>query len=121
MRRYCQDQEICLARLVAALVALEFGVEIDNLFGKTKGPVHLSFARQAAMYLTHIVFEMRIAGVGRAFGRDPSTVTHACQIIEDWRDDPQLDKKLNELETALQATRHLAVLKSEHREVKCVM
>ncbi|HHI88464.1 MAG TPA: chromosomal replication initiator DnaA [Hellea balneolensis] len=110
MRRYCKIQEVCLAHMVASLTAIEFGVVVDDLFGKTKGPLHLSFVRQVAMYLTHIVFEVRIAGVARAFGRDPSTVSYACQTIEDGRDDPVLDAKLLELETALQAARQLDVL-----------
>ena len=55
------------------------------------------------MYLMHVVFQIRLAGVARAFRRDPSTASHACHSIEEARDDPALDEKLTALEDFLGA------------------
>ena len=95
--------EIAIAKLVAATVAMEFGVSSTQVFKKHKGPNYLSFTRQAAMYLMHVVFGFNISRVARAFGRDRSTACHACHVIEDCREDPLFDKKLNRLEVFLKA------------------
>ena len=61
----------------------------------------MAFARQVAMYLAHVTFELNLARVGFAFGRDRSTASHACQIVEDRRDDPAFDAWLDGLEDCL--------------------
>jgi hypothetical protein len=48
-------------------------------------------------------FEMSLARVGAAFGRDRSTAAHACHMVEDRRDDPAFDMLLDEMEAALRA------------------
>ena len=110
MRRYSEGQEIILANMAASLVAIEFGLSTNDLFYPTKGSANLSFARQTAMYLTAIVFNVSLAGVGRAFKRDPSTISHACQLVEDARDDPIFDLRLTAIENALMATKALKSL-----------
>ncbi len=54
------------------------------------------------MYLAHVSLEERLGVVAAHFGRDRSTVAHACARIEDERDDPVLDRRLCGLEAALQ-------------------
>ncbi|MEJ0023711.1 MAG: helix-turn-helix domain-containing protein [Alphaproteobacteria bacterium] len=58
-------------------------------------------ARQAAMYLTDVAFEMSLARVAIAFGRDRSTVAHACHVMEERRDDAEMDAWLDAMESAL--------------------
>jgi hypothetical protein len=53
------------------------------------------------MYLTHIAFEMSLGRVAAAFGRDRSTVAHACHLMEERRDDCEIDAWLDALEIAL--------------------
>lgn len=55
------------------------------------------------MYLTHITFGVTLADVGRAFGRDRTTVVYACRTVEQRRDDPVLDAALTRLEARLRA------------------
>jgi hypothetical protein len=62
-----------------------------------------AFARKLAMYLAHVAFGMSIGRVGRAFGRDRTTVAHACHVIEDKRDDPRFDRWLDALERSAAA------------------
>ena len=64
-----------------------------------------AFARQIAMYLAHVGFGLSMAEVGRAFGRDRTTVVHACHLIEDRRDDVRFDQLLDHLEQAATALR----------------
>ena len=64
-----------------------------------------AFARQIAMYLAHVGFGLSMAEIGRAFGRDRTTVVHACHLIEDRRDDIRFDLMLDHLEQAAIALR----------------
>jgi len=52
------------------------------------------------MYLTHVVFEMSLARVADAFGRDRTTAAHACHLIEDGRDDPAFDALMDRITEA---------------------
>ncbi len=56
--------------------------------------------RQTAMYLAHVCFGQDFSAIGRGFGRDPSTVRHACALIEDVRGDARFDRLLSYLERA---------------------
>lgn len=100
MVKYTQSDR-ALARLVMAAVTLEFGIPEAILYSPTKGSSRASFARQIGMYLTHIVYEINLSRVARVFGRDRSTVSHACRVVEEYRDDPVIDEKLNKLESFL--------------------
>ena len=62
--------------------------------------VYVAFARQSAMYLAHVAFEIELGEVGRAFGRDRTTAAHACRLIEERRDDRAVDAVLAALELA---------------------
>jgi chromosomal replication initiation ATPase DnaA len=66
-----------------------------------RGPSHVAFARQVAMYLCHVAFEFSLARIAFAFGRDRSTVAHACHAIEDRREAEAFDLWVDSLETIL--------------------
>lgn len=65
----------------------------------------VSLARQMAMYLAHVAFRLSFTQVGQLFGRDRTTVAHACGVIEDLRDDQIIDRALTVLADALTAPR----------------
>jgi hypothetical protein len=50
-----------------------------------------SHVRQVAMYVCHVAYSMPMHEVAQAFGRDRSTVGHACRMVEDRRDDRAYD------------------------------
>lgn len=87
-------------RCVTSNVARNFGLDEKVLVTTTRGAPQAAFARQVAMYLAHVGFAMSFAAVGRMFGRDRTTVAHACRVIEDGRDDARLDCRLATLERA---------------------
>lgn len=91
------------AQLARQIAAYSLGVPVEEINGPTRGGADAAFARQVAMYLTHVGFEMSLARVGAAFGRDRSTAAHACHMVEDRRDDRSLDALLDEMEAALRA------------------
>lgn len=87
--------------IVAAAVAAAFMLPIAELRTPERRSARAAFARQAAMYLGHVAFELTYTDVGRAFGRDRTTAAHACRIVEDRRTDPDLDRQLASLEHLL--------------------
>ncbi len=104
MRRRQIDE--ARARLTRALVSFVFCVAEADLSANTRSNAKAAFARQIAMYLSHVAFELSLSRVAMAFGRDRTTVSHACHLIEDRRDDPSFDEQLDELEQVL---RHMPV------------
>jgi chromosomal replication initiation ATPase DnaA len=78
-----------------------FGVRPEDLNRLTRGRAHIALARQVAMYLAHVACGMSLTDTGRLFGRDRTTVAHACGVIEDRRDDPVFDRALDLLEWVL--------------------
>lgn len=95
------DSDRARARLAREAVAFAFDVPAEEIAAPTRRSSRVAFARQVAMYLAHVAFELNLARVGQAFGRDRSTASHACQIVEDRRDDPQFDAWLEGLEDCL--------------------
>ena len=87
------------ARLTVAAVALEFGVpELNLVAEKRRGNTQHCFARQVAMYLLHVTFNINLTRTAQLFYKDRSTVSHACHVVEDSRDDPVFEQKLQRLE-----------------------
>jgi chromosomal replication initiation ATPase DnaA len=78
-----------------------FMVASADLWSGTRGRPRAAFARQVAIYLTHIACGLTLTEVGRVFARDRTTVAHACSLVEDLRDDPVLDRSLELLESVL--------------------
>ena len=93
------------ARALLALYATSyvFRQPIEELAALTRRSPDVAFARQVAMYLAHVAFGMSLNQVAHVFRRDRTTVAHACQLVEDRRDDPDLDDLLEDLETFLRA------------------
>ena len=56
------------------------------------------------MYLANVAGGVTFTAVGHQFGRNRSTVAHACALVEDLRDDPRLDEPLILLEAALRGS-----------------
>lgn len=84
-------------------VSQVFGIAGRDLWRTTRGRAKVALARQVAMYLTHVGCGLSLTETGRLFGRDRTTVAHACNVIEDRRDDPLFDRVLDLLEWAMPA------------------
>ncbi|MEM8988607.1 MAG: helix-turn-helix domain-containing protein [Pseudomonadota bacterium] len=89
------------AGLVQSLVSMAFGVTLEELQAPSRSKAHIAFARQCAMYLCHVTLGMSLSEIAMAFRRDRTTVSHACHLVEDARDDEDLDARLSCLEASV--------------------
>ncbi|MCX7359813.1 MAG: chromosomal replication initiator DnaA [Alphaproteobacteria bacterium] len=96
-------EDAAAAELAANVVSYALGVPPQNIVDDARGCSQTAYARQLAMYLCHVAFELSLARVASAFGRDRSTVAHACHTIEDRRDEVQFDLWMSSLEQMLRA------------------
>lgn len=92
-----------LRQVIDPAVALVFEVDLTELGAATRRSPRAAFARQVAMYLTHVVCGLSMTEVGALFSRDRTTVAHVCEVVEDRRDDPELDSRVERLECAVAA------------------
>lgn len=99
--RRAADEAAALLSAGAAGYAL--GATLDDIVSPARGSADAAFARQVAMYLCHVAFAWSLARVASAFGRDRSTVAHACHQIEDRRDDEVFDAWIAALEQSVRA------------------
>ena len=88
-------------RVVEGLVAAALGARLGEVRGRGRGRAPIASARQAAMYLAHVKLGLSLTSVGEYFGRDRTTVAHACARVEDSRDDPRREQVLTCLEAAI--------------------
>ncbi|MEM7620286.1 MAG: helix-turn-helix domain-containing protein [Pseudomonadota bacterium] len=101
--------------IVEQIVANVFHVSVRQLHSKSRNRAHVAFARQTAMYLSHVVCGLNFSEVGELFHRDRTTVAHACKCVEDQRDNLAFDRGMDFLETA--TTLLLSRVKSFNGEV----
>lgn len=87
-----------LSRLIGAIAATAFAVPFATLCGGSRGHAEAAFARQTAMYLTHVALGLNLTATGRIYRRDRTTAAHACSRIEEQRDDPDTDRLFGEIE-----------------------
>ena len=84
----------CLIDIAAAF----FSISSKDLRRPGRSSMAASRVRQVAMYIAHVVLRLTQTEVGRGFGRDRTTVAHACQVVEDLRDDLEFDEIVQKLE-----------------------
>lgn len=87
---------------IARAVARSRRVTMRALLARGRGDAATASARQLAMYLVHVLLGRPQEAVGRLFGRDASTVSHACRMIEDLRENPPLETEIAAIETRVQ-------------------
>jgi len=97
--RYAAQRRDAVLRCVAAA----FGLSMRAITTARRAQARAVFARQVGMYLLHVVFSLNPQLIGGLFGKDRSTVAHACQRVEDRRDDAAFDAFLHDLELAVSA------------------
>lgn len=91
------------AAFIAALVAQRRGVPLELLLHRHRCRPEIAEARMLAMYLTHVLLGRTYSEVGEFFGRDRTTVAHACARIEDLRDEPRFEDEVASFEQMIGA------------------
>lgn len=74
------------------LTAALFDVSGRELRSPGRSSTSVARVRQIGMYVAHVVLRLNMTEIGRGFGRDRTTVMHACHMIEDMREDPDFDQ-----------------------------
>lgn len=92
-------RKLLLETVVGDVLAIPF----EQLRQSTRGCADVAFARQMAMYLAHVHFQLSLTEVGRIFNRDRTTVAHACALVEDRRDDPAIESMMELFERIVDA------------------
>lgn len=87
-------------RLVAELFAAACERDLPEGVARRRPRCHM---RQIAMYLSHVVLSVPYQGIATAFGRDRTTVVHACAVVEDRRDDAGYDRFVEQCERCIKA------------------
>ncbi|MEM1039786.1 MAG: helix-turn-helix domain-containing protein [Pseudomonadota bacterium] len=95
------DYRTAATQLCLRTVSLALCVPLKQLEAANRCKADIALARQIAMYLAHTQFSMAMTEVGLAFGRDRTTVSHACSLVEDKRDDETFDLTITQLEALL--------------------
>ena len=93
-----------VCELCEETVSMALCVPISSLRARTRQTQDVALARQIAMYLAHTIFSLPLTEVGHQFGRDRTTVSHACALVEDRRDDEVFDTTISQLESLLNHT-----------------
>jgi len=97
-----EKHRTCLREFLLQAVARVFEVDIDDLIAPTRGNANIARARQVLMYLAHVVCRLTLTDVGKMLQRDRTTVAHACQVVEDCREDFEFDRAVELLEQTVQ-------------------
>lgn len=103
MKRHTHLNDEHNVRLAAGLTAYALKIPAEMILSFEQREHRVARARQVTMYLSHVALGMSLARIAAAMGRDRSTIAHGCHRIEDFRDDPQIDAWLDELEDRLRS------------------
>lgn len=93
--------EICDG-LIDILAAL-FNVSGRQLRSPKRDSKEIARVRQIGMYIARVTLCLNIRLIADGFARDKSTVTHACHVIEDLRDDDEFDAIITRVEVVVSA------------------
>ncbi|WP_371877960.1 helix-turn-helix domain-containing protein [Shinella zoogloeoides] len=85
-------------RIVRQLTLEMMAMASDRPLWRRDGRRSTCHVRQIAMYVSHVVLGLSLSDIGAAFGRDRTTVSHACNVVEDRRDDASFDAFVSTIE-----------------------
>jgi hypothetical protein len=86
------DRVAAICDGVIDIAAALFNVSGRELRHPGRSSLGVARVRQIAMYVTHVSLGLSMRDVGQGFGRDRTTVLHACHQIEDMRDEEEFDR-----------------------------
>ncbi len=89
-----------IVRQVTAEMLMLVGDRVRLRRDRRRSSCHV---RQIAMYVSHVVLQISLTDIGQVFGRDRTTVSHACNVVEDRRDDVAFDDFVAAVERVVSA------------------
>jgi chromosomal replication initiation ATPase DnaA len=106
-----------IIRAIVAEMAAMAGGERPVMLSTLRGPAarrSLVHQRQITMYVAHVVLSLSMTEIGQVFGRDRTTVAHACHVVEDRRDDAAYDAFIAAVERLVIAVFRGGSLRNDH-------
>ncbi|MEM9329954.1 MAG: helix-turn-helix domain-containing protein [Pseudomonadota bacterium] len=95
-------------RATIQIVAVAFELDPDALLKPQRGSAKIARSRQVSCYLLHTSLSLPLVEIGKIFGKDRTTIGHACRLVEDLRDEPSFDDRIVELEKTIRLVKDLA-------------
>jgi hypothetical protein len=92
------SRERALCRVVRNITAELFLLTGERILVRRERRRTACHIRQIAMYVCHVSLSLPMSEIGIAFGRDRTTVSHACVRVEDRRDDRAFDEFVGTVE-----------------------
>ena len=86
------ERSIDICERVMDITAALFNVSGNDLRRPGRSTTSVARVRQIGMYVAHVILGLTMTAIGRGFGRDRTTVQHACHLVEDMRDDEEFDQ-----------------------------
>ncbi len=83
------------------VVAQALSISEAEIMSRQRAKATIVFARQLSMYLSHVVGQLSLGQVSAEFGRDRTTVSYSCNMVEDRRDSPIFDDQIERMEILL--------------------
>jgi hypothetical protein len=87
-----------VCRFVSQITAETISLLSDRVIVRSERRRPSCHVRQISMYVCHVALRMSFSDIGAAFGRDRTTVGHACHVVEDRRDDVAFDEFVSAIE-----------------------
>jgi hypothetical protein len=98
---YSQQRIFEACDCIIDLTSAFFNVSGRELRQPGRSREDVTRVRQIAMYLAHVMLGLPMGDVGKAFGRERTTVMHACHLVEDMRDDMEVDAIICRMERVI--------------------
>jgi len=96
-----EDEKTITIEHIQAKASAFFGLRLADMRAKDRTHA-VAFPRQIAMYLARQLTHASLAEVGRAFGKDHTTVLHAVDKIQTLlKEDPKFKKTIDTLTQAV--------------------
>lgn len=89
-----------MRQMLVSLVGGALAVDGARLCAAGRGTAEEAYARQVAVYIAHTALGFSYTETGRLFGRDRTTVAHACRRVEEEREIERVDQFVDCLERA---------------------
>ena len=92
------ENKLELCECMLDIASAMFNVSGRELRSPRLSTLEVSRVRQIAMYVCHVTLGLTMTEIGAGFGRDRTTVMHACHVVEDIRDDCDFDAIVSSFE-----------------------
>ena len=95
------------ARFVNQMIAAAYEISGERLLIRDRGVVKVNRPRQISMYLMNTVLSFKFTEIAEFYDKDRTTVSHACGVIEELRDNPRFDRRMCEFENTINSALQL--------------